>query len=207
MKRLIFGLVIVVSFCNASAATINVSKSIDASTFFGIQALSNSFEIDVGDVINYSLSFNNNEALKLTAQNGSSYLGPWFASDTSIGPYTLQNITVSFTDFQTNGTGIGAFNLGTQSASGSHLGPTYIDAGDIGLDAFEYFIFSGFDISYTISALLFAESTMINLWNVDSSQWDTEEVAVPAVPVPAAVWLFGTALIGLAGLGKRKKAA
>ncbi len=28
-----------------------------------------------------------------------------------------------------------------------------------------------------------------------------------AVPVPAAVWLFGTALIGLVGFGKRKKAA
>jgi hypothetical protein len=28
-----------------------------------------------------------------------------------------------------------------------------------------------------------------------------------AVPVPAAVWLFGTALIGLLGFGKRRKAA
>jgi hypothetical protein len=28
-----------------------------------------------------------------------------------------------------------------------------------------------------------------------------------AVPVPAAVWLFGTALIGLVGFGKRRKAA
>ena len=27
------------------------------------------------------------------------------------------------------------------------------------------------------------------------------------VPVPAAVWLFGTALVGLAGFGKRRKAA
>jgi hypothetical protein len=30
---------------------------------------------------------------------------------------------------------------------------------------------------------------------------------VPAVPVPAAVWLFGTALLGLVGLGKRRKTA
>jgi len=30
---------------------------------------------------------------------------------------------------------------------------------------------------------------------------------LPAVPVPAAVWLFATALIGLAGFGKRRKAA
>ena len=31
--------------------------------------------------------------------------------------------------------------------------------------------------------------------------------APSAVPVPAAVWLFGTALIGLVGFGKRRKAA
>jgi hypothetical protein len=30
---------------------------------------------------------------------------------------------------------------------------------------------------------------------------------IPAVPVPAAIWLFGTALIGLVGFGKRRKAA
>ncbi len=31
-------------------------------------------------------------------------------------------------------------------------------------------------------------------------------LGLSAVPVPAAVWLFGTALIGLVGFGKRKKA-
>ena len=30
---------------------------------------------------------------------------------------------------------------------------------------------------------------------------------VSAVPVPAAVWLFGTALIGLVGLSRRRKVA
>jgi hypothetical protein len=36
---------------------------------------------------------------------------------------------------------------------------------------------------------------------------DTYSISVSAVPVPAAVWLFGTALIGLVGFGKRRKAA
>ena len=31
--------------------------------------------------------------------------------------------------------------------------------------------------------------------------------AVPAVPVPAAIWLFGTGIIGLVGLSRRRKAA
>lgn len=36
-------------------------------------------------------------------------------------------------------------------------------------------------------------------WQVDSYS------AVSAVPVPAAIWLFGSGLIGLAGIGRRKK--
>jgi len=35
----------------------------------------------------------------------------------------------------------------------------------------------------------------------------TGEVVVNPVPIPAAIWLFGTALIGLVGFGKRRKAA
>ena len=38
---------------------------------------------------------------------------------------------------------------------------------------------------------------------LDPSSWSQ----VNAVPVPAAVWLFGTALIGLVGFSRRKKAA
>jgi hypothetical protein len=38
--------------------------------------------------------------------------------------------------------------------------------------------------------------------NSDTTPWAS--FAVSAVPVPAAVWLFGTALIGLVGFSKRK---
>jgi len=37
--------------------------------------------------------------------------------------------------------------------------------------------------------------------------FDDVRLSVSAVPVPAAIWLFGTALIGLVGFGKRRKAA
>jgi hypothetical protein len=40
-------------------------------------------------------------------------------------------------------------------------------------------------------------------YNFDNLQFNT----VSAIPVPAAVWLFGTAPIGLVGFGKRRKAA
>lgn len=44
-----------------------------------------------------------------------------------------------------------------------------------------------------------AKSSRLYAWAVQSGD-------VSAVPVPAAVWLFGSGLIGLAGLAKRKKA-
>jgi hypothetical protein len=40
--------------------------------------------------------------------------------------------------------------------------------------------------------------------SVDSTQFS---FSASAVPVPAAIWLFGTALIGLVGFGKRRKVA
>jgi hypothetical protein len=41
----------------------------------------------------------------------------------------------------------------------------------------------------------------------DSSETFAVWSSVSAVPVPAAIWLFGTALIGLVGFGKRRKVA
>ena len=46
-----------------------------------------------------------------------------------------------------------------------------------------------------------------NLWNITFAGINPElkiVVDVQAVPVPAAVWLFGSGLIGLAGLARRK---
>jgi hypothetical protein len=63
----------------------------------------------------------------------------------------------------------------------------------------------------TYNGLTFAALGM----NVGSYTWswgsgntaDSLTLNVGAVPVPAAVWLFGTALVGLVGFSKRKKAA
>ncbi len=36
--------------------------------------------------------------------------------------------------------------------------------------------------------------------------WDDASLEVSAVPVPAAVWLFGSGLLGLVGVARRRKA-
>jgi hypothetical protein len=36
---------------------------------------------------------------------------------------------------------------------------------------------------------------------------DVDNIRIEAVPVPAAVWLFGSGLLGLVGITRRRKAA
>ena len=47
-------------------------------------------------------------------------------------------------------------------------------------------------------------------WTTDSASAPFNAVAdvgvVGVVPIPAAIWLFGTALLGLVGFSKRRKA-
>jgi hypothetical protein len=75
--------------------------------------------------------------------------------------------------------------------------------------------FSGISVAYLTHALLFtADSTTstVKFKNLyDGDGWGNyphlDNVSVGAVPAPAAVWLFGTGLIGLIGFTKRRKAA
>lgn len=49
--------------------------------------------------------------------------------------------------------------------------------------------------------LLFIGGNGIN----NSNEFYKANISVKAVPVPAAVWLFGSAIAGFVGMGKRKK--
>jgi len=57
--------------------------------------------------------------------------------------------------------------------------------------------------------LLSGDLSITGLWanmlGADTSVVGSFNLAPSAVPVPAAVWLFGTGLVGLIGAGKRKK--
>ena len=71
-------------------------------------------------------------------------------------------------------------------------------------ETFDLFALSGVSqmTSFSISVLSFQPAFGLQIQSLSFS-------AVPfsAVPVPAAIWLFGTALVGLVGFSKRRKAA
>ena len=79
------------------------------------------------------------------------------------------------------------FNAATNGDAGDNTGRFY---------GFTDILFN----KITISA-----NTGIGTYNLDNLQFNAAPLS--AVPVPAAVWLFGTALIGLVGFSKRRKAA
>ena len=87
-----------------------------------------------------------------------------------------------FEIFDSSDTSLGSFNL-------------FDEVGD---GAFTY-LFFGVTSDIPISKLQIAVGAGDNVV-FDDFRFQ----AVPAVPVPAAVWLFGTALVGLIGFGKRK---
>ena len=66
---------------------------------------------------------------------------------------------------------------------------------------FHAVVFSGDGASYD-------DNDKLTSFDFSRQSWyDTAHRDTTVVPVPAAVWLFGSALIGLIGLGKRRKAA
>lgn len=77
------------------------------------------------------------------------------------------------------------------------------------LDGFEQDIFNtdySWDIAATLSNSSPISSLTVILRESEISSMSITYNPVTTVPVPAAVWLFGSGLIGLAGIARRKKA-
>lgn len=70
------------------------------------------------------------------------------------------------------------------------------------------FVFDAADNAYSSSSALAAGEYTFSVSGLVTGDFGgSYNVLVGAVPVPAAVWLFGSALLGLAATGRRKVAA
>ncbi len=67
----------------------------------------------------------------------------------------------------------------------------------------------GATLIYTGGSLMgsYTGGLLVGNFLADLSQVNATVAEVQAVPVPAAVWLFGSGLLGLAGIARRKKVA
>ena len=96
----------------------------------------------------------------------------------------------------TDASGSTGFNFWTGGGAGGG-DPTYNMPGD---ESYDYALYTGL-VPFDMGGGVFG----IRLENFDGAV-SGFQLVVPQVPVPAAVWLFGSGLIGLIGIARRKKA-
>lgn len=131
----------------------------------------------------------------------------YFNSSLDIGPLNLvaqSNVNWGFmTDFGTrpndgfNVSEFGRFNIAYRGTGGERQDPLTFTLRTAGSDLMTYAL---------NNAKGFAFATHIaDFNNVDGadSGWFSTSVEISPIPVPAAVWLFGTALIGFIGFSRR----
>lgn len=88
----------------------------------------------------------------------------------------------------------GYFGVGTWSVNAG--GSPFVTIGQI--DSSVAFYSAVLDSSYTLGVV----TELPNVWKLTS----TGQLTYSAVPVPAAVWLFGSGLLGLVSVARRRKA-
>lgn len=94
---------------------------------------------------------------------------------------------------------------GLITLTGSGSLSEFIYEADAGVNSSSAF-FDSFFTSFTGSAFNGPKDKGSNTELTIAGTWDTSSFNVAVVPVPAAIWLFGSGLLGLAGMARRKSA-
>jgi hypothetical protein len=167
-------------------AQVTISDGLDGDIDFSVQVLSGAFSVSGTNFGMQSFSFNYDNSLSVLASNISD-IDPasWIISQDANAGGGFGKF-----EFQLDGTGSMRTELLTFSISGV-TGDTVFDyatGSTLNPSSGEFFAahIAGFDTTNGVTSAQFAGST-------------------PAVPVPAAAWLFGSGLLGLAGIARRRK--
>lgn len=111
----------------------------------------------------------------------------------------IEPSTTSLTIADINGIVAISANSPYQASFGS-------DIAELGATAeFELALWDGSDFTFVTSATPIIEGNWYSI-SFGGVTGEVQGVDLAPVPVPAAVWLFGSGLIGLAGIARRRKA-
>ena len=185
----LLGMLLVASLSHAQAATITVnpfSPTVNTGDVFNISIVGTDFTAGSGGTIGGGFSMAWDPGI-LTLQSfaltfsGDQLFGQPGVVDLAAGTWTNADVT-SF-----NGTTLANFEIATVTFLATNLG-----------------------VSPTDVSIGFFSGGTPRLWADSDGLIDVNPTfiggSVTVVPVPAAVWLFGSGLLGLVGMAKRKKA-
>jgi hypothetical protein len=225
MKKLILALAVSAAASTASAATWDLTQ-VQSFSDSGAGVLTG--QIQVGGIATDSVTFSDTPGHDLISDGDFSvlfHIGNFDANGNGLGAsmftWNFSNLTVSGTgvfagDF-TCTEGTFTFTVGASLCGNYSFGPNYTNESTIDADGTNL-VLGGDDTasgdpqsmaSYTgmfpnggdfVTSIVLANGAPFGsgsqfTWNVQ------------AVPVPAAAWLFGSALVGLAGVGRKRKMA
>ena len=132
---------------------------------------------------------------------GEPYIGGWAQDEFGLG--TL--VVTAWTPIDNDSEGL---NSGTWELTGPAAPLFWVDKYD---GAYDIYTYMGGDISPFSDSWDIADGVRgtvgANCTEVNCNALTSHIAAYGVVPVPAAVWLFGSGLLGLVGIARRKKAA
>ena len=173
---------------NYAQVTISDSTTVMGDIDFSVEVLSSAFAVSGSNFGMQNFSFNYDTSLTVGVSNIID------VDPTSWGITQNANAGGGFGKFEFQLSGGGGsrtelLSFSITGVTGDTIG-SYAMGSGLKPAAIEFFAahIGGFDTTNGVTSAQFAGST-----------------PVPAVPVPAAVWLFGSGLIGLAGVARRKK--
>jgi hypothetical protein len=153
-----------------------------------------------------------NDAFTLTVQ------GTDFINDVSSGSVlvtwdaTAMSLTSTLADLDASAAANGfPIEFGVNTIVPGQLSATYATFGTVAGPTFDFFSMDFVAIPPPSASTLIIEAGLFGDWQdgagvaITPVTYVGASVNVSAVPVPAAVWLFGSGLIGMVGIARRRK--
>ena len=194
---------------NTTAGTLGITVSASGAlsvTSFNVDAV---FSTAGGTFVQYANDLTNMDGvstagsltLDMTGRLGAIGNFEFFDKPWNINDWTAPCSTTTGCASNGNTTYSGFTTGSTANSAGTINGANVVNVGDVnadGIDDYTAVLVQASEVGSQWGG--FASTPFFETWNVEINS-----SAVAPIPVPAAVWLFGSGLIGLVGVARRKK--